>query len=291
MAITDHHDVFVGATADGYTFALLNRPLRAGPRLLTDAGFTAHGHGGRTAYLFAPSTGQEAHTRAGDALADLLEHTLDIVDLAWTTRWHPAGRPAPDVRFRFSHSAMTATAETSNGQSLLAAEGYTLSTDQTFGCGAVREPATRDTEGRPLCPNCMIRQPENLEECVGCGRRKPVASRLPEMAHAARTADRGIPRSAVSAGERLSATSVWHHVRRLRRRLGEDHTTRLQDLNVRCHVTAANNFLDWLGGEGLAIGTCTQTDLERWMADPTVSYPDETGHFVRWSVQHRHAAT
>ncbi|MGN5381805.1 hypothetical protein ACQ4WX_46140 [Streptomyces lasalocidi] len=25
------------------------------------------------------------------------------------------------------------------------------------------------------------------------------------------------------------------------------------------------------------------------MADPTVSYPDETGHFVRWSVQHRHA--
>ncbi|MFD3522298.1 hypothetical protein [Streptomyces sp. NPDC058653] len=78
-------------------------------------------------------------------------------------------------------------------------------------------------------------------------------------------------------------------MRRLRRRLGEDRTTRLQDLNVRCHVTAANNFLDWLGGEGLAIGTCTQTDLERWMADPTVSYPDETGHFVRWSVQHRHA--
>jgi hypothetical protein len=25
------------------------------------------------------------------------------------------------------------------------------------------------------------------------------------------------------------------------------------------------------------------------MADPTVSYRDETGHFVRWSVQHRHA--
>ncbi|MET8577348.1 hypothetical protein [Streptomyces sp. NPDC005012] len=130
MAITDHHDVFVGATDDGYTFALLNRPLRAGPRILTDAGFIAHGHGGRTTYLLAPSTAQEAHTRAGDALADLLEHTLDIVDLAWTTRWHPAGRPAPDVRFRFSHSAMTATAETSNGQSLLEAEGFILSADQ-----------------------------------------------------------------------------------------------------------------------------------------------------------------
>ncbi|MFI8895565.1 hypothetical protein [Streptomyces paradoxus] len=49
-----------------------------------------------------------------------------------------------------------------------------------FGCGAVREPATRDAEGRPLCPDCMIRQPENLEERVGCGRRKPVANRLPD---------------------------------------------------------------------------------------------------------------
>ncbi|MFB7501705.1 hypothetical protein ACFC09_44875 [Streptomyces sp. NPDC056161] len=87
----------------------------------------------------------------------------------------------------------------------------------------------------------------------------------------------------------LHGYAVWHHMRRLRRRLGDDHTTRLQDLNVRCHVTAANNFIDWLGGEGLTLGTCTQTDLERWMADPTVSYRDETGHFVRWSVQHRHA--
>ncbi|WP_177235527.1 hypothetical protein [Streptomyces sp. MUSC 14] len=87
----------------------------------------------------------------------------------------------------------------------------------------------------------------------------------------------------------LHGSAVSHHMRRLRRRLGDDHTTRLQGLNVRCHVTAANNSPAWLGGEGLTLGTCTQTDLERWMADPTVSYPDETGHFVRWSVQHRHA--
>ena len=52
-----------------------------------------------------------------------------------------------------------------------------------FGCGAVREPATRDAEGRPLCPNCMIRKPENLEECVGWGRRKPVANRLSNARH------------------------------------------------------------------------------------------------------------
>ncbi|MFJ2094646.1 hypothetical protein ACIOEW_36125 [Streptomyces sp. NPDC087901] len=87
----------------------------------------------------------------------------------------------------------------------------------------------------------------------------------------------------------LHAYAVWHHLRRLRRRLGEGHATRLQDLNVRCHVTAADNLLTWLPGKGLTLGTCTQADLERWMAGPTASYRDETGHFVRWSVQHRHA--
>ncbi|WP_243745118.1 hypothetical protein [Streptomyces hainanensis] len=42
----------------------------------------------------------------------------------------------------------------------------------------------------------------------------------------------------------LHGYAVWHHLRRLRRRLGEEHAIRLQDLNVRCHVTAAGNFLD-----------------------------------------------
>jgi hypothetical protein len=87
----------------------------------------------------------------------------------------------------------------------------------------------------------------------------------------------------------LHGYAVWHHMRRLRRRLAEDHVTRLQDLNVRCHVTAADSFLTWLNSEGLTLGTCTQPDLERWIADATVSYRDETGHFARWSVQHRHA--
>ena len=32
--------------------------------------------------------------------------------------------------------------------------------------------------------------------------------------------------------------------------------TRLQDLNVRCHVTAAANFLDWLAGQGLTLDAC-----------------------------------
>lgn len=42
------------------------------------------------------------------------------------------------------------------------------------GCGAVREPATRDEHGQPLCPTCLITDPVNHEICTGCGRRRPV---------------------------------------------------------------------------------------------------------------------
>jgi ribosomal protein L37AE/L43A len=47
-------------------------------------------------------------------------------------------------------------------------------------CGTVREAATRDEHGRPLCPNCLITDPANQEECAGCGRRRPVSTRTPD---------------------------------------------------------------------------------------------------------------
>jgi hypothetical protein len=87
----------------------------------------------------------------------------------------------------------------------------------------------------------------------------------------------------------LHGYAVWHHLRRLRLRLGHQHTTHLQALNVRCHVTAAANFLTWLTEDELTLNTCTQADLDRWISNPKASYRDETGHFVRWAVQHRHA--
>ncbi len=47
-------------------------------------------------------------------------------------------------------------------------------------CGAVREAATRDEHGRPLCPNCLITDSANQETCVRCHRRRAVRSRTPE---------------------------------------------------------------------------------------------------------------
>ena len=37
-------------------------------------------------------------------------------------------------------------------------------------CGTVKEPAARDERGQPICPNCLVSDPANLEECAQCGR-------------------------------------------------------------------------------------------------------------------------
>ncbi|MEU9014745.1 hypothetical protein AB0D12_34385 [Streptomyces sp. NPDC048479] len=87
----------------------------------------------------------------------------------------------------------------------------------------------------------------------------------------------------------LHGYAVWHHLRRLRNRLNKAPATRLQAANVRTHITAAANFLDWLREQGLALATCTQPDLERWITSPNSTYPRETSHFIRWSVSHAHA--
>lgn len=47
-------------------------------------------------------------------------------------------------------------------------------------CGAVREPATRDEQGRPLCPYCLITDPANQEACTACSRHRPVSVRTPD---------------------------------------------------------------------------------------------------------------
>jgi hypothetical protein len=41
-------------------------------------------------------------------------------------------------------------------------------------CGVGSEPATRDENGKAVCSNCFVNDPENHEVCVGCGNRRPV---------------------------------------------------------------------------------------------------------------------
>jgi hypothetical protein len=52
--------------------------------------------------------------------------------------------------------------------------------EQCSRCDARREPATRDERGQPICPNCLVNDPANLETCVGCGRQRRVHTRSPQ---------------------------------------------------------------------------------------------------------------
>ncbi|MFC9131397.1 hypothetical protein ACFT4A_31790 [Streptomyces sp. NPDC057099] len=110
MAFTDHPDVFVGATDDAWTFVILNRRIPGAARMLTGAGFTARQHLGRTIYVLPPETAEDAHERAGVAVYGLMAHTMDLVDLAWTTRHHGPERAELDVSIRFADGTVTATA-------------------------------------------------------------------------------------------------------------------------------------------------------------------------------------
>ena len=52
--------------------------------------------------------------------------------------------------------------------------------EQCTRCGAHREPVTRTSQGEPLCANCFITDPTNLQICLHCGRLRPVGHRTPD---------------------------------------------------------------------------------------------------------------
>ena len=55
------------------------------------------------------------------------------------------------------------------------------------------------------------------------------------------------------------------------------------------HVAAAAAFLDWLTARGLTLGTCTQADLDQWLAG-TSGHLVRSANFVRWAVRRKHAS-
>lgn len=126
MALIDHSDVFFGSTDDGFTFALLNRPVTAGPGILTSSGFSPREHLGRTVYLLPPHASGTSE-RTGDAISRLLPHTLEIAELAWTTRPSPAGEP--DARITVHGTTVTATATGERAHTVLTGAGFTASDD------------------------------------------------------------------------------------------------------------------------------------------------------------------
>ena len=87
----------------------------------------------------------------------------------------------------------------------------------------------------------------------------------------------------------LRGYAVWHQLRRLRGRLGSRPASRDQVKNVRDQVTAAAAFLDWLTARGLTLASCTQAELDQWLAG-TSSHLARSASFVRWAVARQHAS-
>lgn len=89
----------------------------------------------------------------------------------------------------------------------------------------------------------------------------------------------------------LHRYTIWHLLRRLRRRNNGRPTSRQQALRIRSHARAANAFLDWLQAHTLTLGTCTQADLDHWLTDDSGAYRFETGTFLRWARTHKLTAS
>ncbi|GAB3286618.1 hypothetical protein GCM10027456_82530 [Kineosporia babensis] len=86
----------------------------------------------------------------------------------------------------------------------------------------------------------------------------------------------------------LHAYAIWHHLRRLRARLADQPASHHQVTNIRHNVSAAAALLDWLHERGSTVATCTQADLDQWLASKPAHAARST-NFARWATTHHHA--
>lgn len=82
--------------------------------------------------------------------------------------------------------------------------------------------------------------------------------------------------------------ATWHHLRRLRRRLGDEHVKFDQIVVVRREVKAAVDLLDWLTDRQVTLAECRHSDIDDWLTDgPWTRYLART--FLSWSTKNGHA--
>ena len=84
--------------------------------------------------------------------------------------------------------------------------------------------------------------------------------------------------------ELLHRYAAWHLLRRLRQRNRGATTTYGQLNTVRQRVRAAVGLLGWLRERGLTLASCSQADLDAWLAGTDATRKAEAGHFVRWAI-------
>jgi hypothetical protein len=85
----------------------------------------------------------------------------------------------------------------------------------------------------------------------------------------------------------LHRYTVWHLLRRLRRRNNGRATTNEQYTVVVQRVRSAVALLDWLTARDLTLTSCGQADLDQWLSDEAASHHYHAGHFARWAARQR----
>jgi hypothetical protein len=81
----------------------------------------------------------------------------------------------------------------------------------------------------------------------------------------------------------LHRYAIWHHLRRLRRRAAPTGISYGQVVGLRRLATAAITFLELVAAHDLTLATCTQSDLDHWLAHGQVPHRQAAGAFVRWA--------
>lgn len=80
----------------------------------------------------------------------------------------------------------------------------------------------------------------------------------------------------------VAAFATWRVLRRVRRRADQNTTERTAIRHARNQVLGAVRFLDWLAAHERTLATCTQGDLDLWLATGARSRYD-VRHFVEWT--------
>jgi hypothetical protein len=82
--------------------------------------------------------------------------------------------------------------------------------------------------------------------------------------------------------------ATWHHLRRLRGGSARHHITAEQADYVQNEVRAAITLITWLRNRGTSLASCTQRDIDEWLADgPGTCFHARA--FVTWASSRGHA--
>ncbi|MFG3350272.1 hypothetical protein ACGF1Z_35105 [Streptomyces sp. NPDC048018] len=84
----------------------------------------------------------------------------------------------------------------------------------------------------------------------------------------------------------VHAFAEWHVLNRARRQADRGRFSDASATHARTDILRAIYFLDWLGGQGLALATAPQSDLDRWITEKP-GQRNGLVAFIRWSRRRR----